>query len=159
MEPEVEIRVATPADAAGLAELKLLMSPPAAPLADWERALFAHDLVSWIAVDPDSRVCLVAVVDDRVVGMAWLVVFSRAPNIGALRRLTGDVQSVFVRPEFRGRGIAGRLIDGLLDAARARDIGRVSVSANEDAAPVYLRAGFERAPLLLEWRAESGGSR
>ncbi|OII43236.1 GNAT family N-acetyltransferase [Plantibacter sp. MMLR14_011] len=159
MEPEVVIRVATPADAAGLAELKLLMSPPAAPLADWERALFAHDLVSWIAVDPDSRVCLVAEVDDQLVGMAWLVVFSRAPNIGALRRLTGDVQSVFVRPEFRGRGIAGRLIDGLLDAARARDIGRVSVSANEGAAPGYLRAGFERAPLLLEWRAESDGSR
>jgi GNAT superfamily N-acetyltransferase len=154
MEPEVEIRVATPADAAGLAELKLAMSPPAAPLADWERALFAHDLVSWIAVDPDSRVCLVAVVDDQVVGMAWLVVFSRAPTIGALRRLTGDVQSVFVRPEFRGR-----LVDGLLDAARARDIGRVSVSSNADGASVYRRAGFEDAPLLLEWRAERDGSR
>lgn len=154
MEPDVAIRAATAEDAAQLAELKLLWSPPDVEPKDCERAMFAHDLRSWIEAAPDARICTVAAIGDQLVGMAWLVVFERAPDYDARRRLTGDVQSVFVRPAHRGHGIAGELVRALLGAADDRGVLRVTVSANVDAAPVYLRAGFRDAPMLLERRRE-----
>ncbi|MGK9147740.1 GNAT family N-acetyltransferase [Plantibacter flavus] len=152
MEADVVIRGAAPEDAAQVAELKLLWSPPVIEPKEWERALFAHDLRQWIAAEPDARVCFVAAVGEQLVGMAWLVVFERAPDYDARRRLTGDVQSVFVRPEFRSRGVAQRLVEAALAAADERGVLRVTVSANADAAPMYLRAGFAEEPTLLERR-------
>ena len=66
------------------------------------------------------------------------------------------------KPAWSGRAFAVLVLTnlptlGLLDAARARDIGRVSVSSNDAGAPVYRRAGFKEAPLLLEWRADPPG--
>ncbi|WP_167993392.1 GNAT family N-acetyltransferase [Arthrobacter pigmenti] len=97
--------------------------------------------------------CRVAEVDSRLVGMAWLVIFERVPDIHDRHRLTGDIQSVFVRPEHRRRGIGAALVRSLVDVADERGVPRVTVSANASAASMYEAEGFAPAPYLFERRA------
>lgn len=153
MSTNVEIRRASVDDAAQVAALKLLWAPPPGTPTAAEREEFARHLGMWFGADTDSRICMVAELDGALVGMAWLVIFERAPDFGARRRLTGDVQSVFVLPEHRRAGLGGRLVDALVAVADERGVHRVTVSSNTGAAPVYRRAGFVDAPLLLERRS------
>jgi ribosomal protein S18 acetylase RimI-like enzyme len=73
---------------------------------------------------------------------AWadsvLVGFARAITDG---RLHAYVDDVMVAPEWRNRGIAVRLVDGLLDALG--DVPVVSLFCSADLAPVYKRSSFE----------------
>ena len=85
--------------------------------------------------------------------MAWLIIFERVPDIRDQRRRTGDLQSVFVRPAFRGAGVGRQLISGLVAFADELGIPRVTVSANSRAASLYESQGFVATPTLLERRA------
>lgn len=153
MSIEAVIRRASVDDAAQVAAVKLQWAPPPSAPTDAEREEFAHHLGTWLGADADSRICMVAELDGALVGMAWLVIFERAPDFGARRRLTGDVQSVFVLPQHRGTGLGAGLVDALVAVADERGVHRVTVSANAGAAPLYRRAGFADAPLLLERRS------
>jgi [ribosomal protein S18]-alanine N-acetyltransferase len=56
-----------------------------------------------------------------------------------------ELLRVAVRPEHRGRGIAGRLVEACLESCRNRGIRRIFLEVNERNAPairVYERAGF-----------------
>lgn len=147
---DVDVRRATLGDAAGLAQLKvewarLDQSPSSQAMEE-----FGDSLANWIRRQGDSLVVEVAVADERVVGMAWMVLFERAPDFTDRRRLTADIQSVYVRPAHRNRGIGRRLVDSLCDAADARGVPRVLVTASARSVPLYNRSGFESSPLLLE---------
>lgn len=57
----------------------------------------------------------------------------------------GDIDNVAVLPEFRNLGIAGRLLDGLLDEARKRGVTEFTLEvrvSNEYAIKLYEKAGF-----------------
>lgn len=98
----------------------------------------------------DASVCKLAVLEGELVGMAWLAVFDRVPNPGALHRLSGDVQSVFVVPEHRGRGLGRRLMEAICDTADDLGIRKLTVDANDAALPFYHRLGFTHSHVLLQ---------
>lgn len=81
--------------------------------------------------------------------MAWLATTPRVPTPVALRRATGDVQSVFVVPEHRNSGVGSRLIEAVLALARELGLERVTVHSRIRAVAVYERAGFAVSPRLL----------
>src|SRR5215475_11504648 len=72
-----------------------------------------------------------------------------AVGCGALRALepgVGEVKRMFVLPEFRGRGIARRILEGL--ESRARDLGYASVwletgIGQPEAIGLYKSAGYD----------------
>jgi len=107
----------------------------------------------------DSAICQVAELEGALIGMAWLIVFERVPDIRDRRRRTGDIQSVFVQPSHRARGIGGQLIRTLTVVADDLGIPRVTVSANSRAVAVYQALGFVETPFLLERRARTVSSR
>jgi len=153
------IRIATEADALELAVLKVHWSQANNPdyKVDLDAArAFAEPLREWMRERGEQSVCVVASVDGRIVGMAWLSIFHRAPDVGDVVRLSGDVQSVFVLPAHRGRGIGQVMVQGLVDEADARGIRRVTVSSSTRARPVYERVGF-RVPERILAR-ELGGA-
>ena len=149
------VRAAAPTDLESLAALKEEWAALAAPATAVERAEFVRTLERWMSERGESVVCLVAELEGSLIGMAWLIIFERVPNIRDVRRRTGDIQSVFVRPDFRGAGVGRQLISGLVGVADEMGIPRVTVSANSRAASLYESQGFVTTPTLLERSART----
>jgi GNAT superfamily N-acetyltransferase len=149
---DVIIRPATVEDINGLTSLKALWAglpeePSLVVKHEYER-----NLAAWISARPDTLVITVAEQQHKLVGMGWLVLFERVPNLCEGVRMTGDIQSVFVLPSHRGQGIGRALVSALVAAADGMNIPRVTVSANEAATRLYLHAGFTPTESLLERR-------
>jgi GNAT superfamily N-acetyltransferase len=102
---------------------------------------FGRYLAGWLRPDDLG---VVAEADGVAVGAAWLRFFdANEPGYGFI---TADIPeiSIGVRRGWRGQGIGGRLLDRLIDLARARRIGALSLSV-EPANPakrLYERHGF-----------------
>lgn len=148
------MRSASIDDALQLAELKAAWADATAQTSLDDLTVFARDLATWMECR-ESVVVRVAEQDQRLVGMAWLVIFERVPNIDARVRQTGDIQSVFVLPEYRRRGVGHALVESLLAVADERGIARVMVSANAQAAGLYRSLGFQQERLLLQRRGSA----
>ncbi|XVQ15773.1 GNAT family N-acetyltransferase [Spirillospora sp. CA-255316] len=82
--------------------------------------------------------------------MAWLVLSERVPEPGAPARPTGDLQSVFVLPDFRAQGIGRRLIEAVINTASALGLEYLSVRAGTRSRPLYQRLGFTTNGHVLE---------
>jgi GNAT superfamily N-acetyltransferase len=149
------IREATSADLQSLADLKVQWASLTYSPSTEERAEFAQALGAWMDSMGDSLVCRVAEVNGALVGMAWMVIFERVPDIHNRKRAAGDIQSVFVASKYRGRGIGLALVRAVCETADILGVPRITVSANELAAPLYSRAGFSPSPILVERRRPS----
>jgi GNAT superfamily N-acetyltransferase len=146
----VEIRAPRPDDMHALARLKVewaRLDPPPSSAAQWA---YADDLRSWLDRMGDRVVCRVAAAGGDLVGMAWMVVYDRVPDLMDKRRRTGDVQSVYVVPAKRGHGVGRALIGAICEEADARGIPRLTVHSTERAVPVYEAVGFSATTTLLE---------
>ncbi|UWZ59650.1 GNAT family N-acetyltransferase [Dactylosporangium aurantiacum] len=131
------------ADAAALAQLRDIDAD--------ELAAFT----GWIAAHAETHLPFVAELDGQVVGAAWLLVAERVPGHGAPQRWHGDIQSVMVRQEHRGRGIGGALMRAILAEARARGLLHVTVHSGRRAVDFYLRNGFRQHRQLLLWEQDA----
>ena len=141
------VRRGTPSDAAALATLRLRAMDSPVPDPDDFVALF----VDWVNAHASSHLPFVAVADDELIGMAWLLVADRVPSPDNRHRRCGDIQSVFVLPAHRSRGIGTALLDAVLTEAKALDLEHITVHANTRALPLYHRATFTPDPLWLRW--------
>ena len=59
-----------------------------------------------------------------------------------------DLQSVYVLPDFRSRGIGAQLIEHVVGVAAARGVERLTVHSSPGAVTAYARAGLESTELL-----------
>lgn len=85
----------------------------------------------------------------EIVGMAWVALVPRVPRPGAISRLSADIQSVFVMPEWRGQGIGTALVEAASEHATHLGSVRVTVHSGRKAVPLYERMGFESSRRLL----------
>jgi len=145
----VTISPAGPDDIPDLAELLWLHDRETAPE---QRSLdaFAVELAQWWETHRRSHAAFVAHLERQVVGMAWVALVPRVPRPGATTRLSADVQSVFVRPEHRGRGIGSALVETAAEHATGLGALRVTVHSGRKAVPLYERLGFESTRRLLQ---------
>jgi GNAT superfamily N-acetyltransferase len=146
----VKISQASAEDIAGLARLLWLDTRGEEPQ---QRSVdaFAADLAEWWTDRYGSHLAFVARMDEpEIVGMAWVALVPRVPRPGATSRLSADIQSVFVRPEHRGRGIGSALVEAA--SVRAAELGssHVTVHSGRRAVPVYERLGFASSRQLLQ---------
>jgi GNAT superfamily N-acetyltransferase len=150
VEDKMIVRSAQPEDVPRLAALKESWAQLSRPVSESERREFAEHLAAWMRSQGQALLCHVADIGGEFVGMAWLVLFERVPDIHDRIRLAGDIQSVYVLPQHRKRGIGSALVRSLIDAADERGVPRVTVRANASAAAIYSAEGFVTAPYLLE---------
>jgi GNAT superfamily N-acetyltransferase len=149
---EPVIRAASPADLPAVARLRGRWQLEREPGLAGAGPDFVEAFVTWAEAHAASHRCLVAAADGALVGMAWLAVLSRVPAVGRVERVSADVQSVYVVPEWRGRDVGRRLVDAALAEADAAGAEWVSVHSSARAVPVYERAGFSVVPHLLHRR-------
>ncbi len=104
----------------------------------------------WTAHEPTHFAFIARIADPEIVGMAWVAVVSRPPRPGELVRLSADIQSVYVLPEHRNRGVGSELVQAATDHATRLGAARVTVHSGQHAVPLYERLGFESSRQLLQ---------
>jgi GNAT superfamily N-acetyltransferase len=137
-------------DVPGLARLLFLMAAPE-ERAHTSTATFAGELSRWWAAHRQSHSAFVARLDGpEIVGMAWLALVPRVPRPGSMERVSADIQSVFVTPEHRARGIGSALVSAASQHATGLGCSRVTVHSGVRAIPLYERLGFSASRQLLQ---------
>jgi GNAT superfamily N-acetyltransferase len=131
-----------------LAELGML--PPESQrtqLLQANRSYFQENLsketyLAWLA---ESR--------GETVAIGGLLLFYRPPNGENMTGLEGYVMNMYTLPGWRGRGIATRLMQIIIEEMRIRQAGRLWLHATPMGRPVYQSNGF--TPVNQNLSAES----
>ena len=96
-------------------------------------SLLAHpDALEFSDVALRGRCVRVAVADDRIVGFATLIATG----------LVGELEDLFVDPDWMRRGIGRILVRDALENARDQGLKRIEVTANGHALAFYKSVGF-----------------
>lgn len=147
------VRLASEADLDALTELKVEWSQlPARPSDGAVRAL-KTELSAWLT-ERENVFGAVAFVDSDLVGMAWLVLVPRAPNVDDLHRWSGDLQSVYVKTAHRDKGLGHELVSVLVGEAKAKGVRELTVSANDAARTFYQDLGFTTSSVFFVRRLD-----
>lgn len=156
--PDVVIRVTDEHDAAPLALLRRLWADSAPP-----EDGFLGRMAAWLVSEGERRTIWMALVSREPVGMASLFEYRRMPKPGQPDSSWGYVANLFVRPEFRQRGIATKLLARAVALADERQYARLVVSPSPAAMLLFGRAGFalpasppDADVLLVRNRSDAG---
>jgi GNAT superfamily N-acetyltransferase len=109
----------------------------------------------WFDGHRGSHVGYVARSAERAIACAWLCVIDRVPGPGKFVRRGGMLQSVYVEPASRDAGVGSRLLDVILEDARAMGLDYVIVHPSARSFEFYRRAGFAAADRALELRFDA----
>jgi GNAT superfamily N-acetyltransferase len=131
------VRVAGAGEVAAIASLRSLWSA-----GDEVDADFEGDMAAWLAAEGDRRTTWLATFGDAPVGMASMLEYRRMPRPGRPNSRWGYVSNMFVRHEFRNRGIGSALLSAVIAAADERSYARLVLSPSARSLPFYRRAGF-----------------
>ena len=141
------VRVATPADAPAMVELRAIMfeamGTASAAIADagWRRA--AHDWFAERATADGVRI-VVAEASGHVVCGAVGEVTALIPGPRVVNGSVGLISNVATVHAWRGQGLAAACTDDLLRwFEHDTDVGRVDLFATESGSRIYTARGFE----------------
>lgn len=147
-----EVRVATAQDRAAIATLRHAWTEENLGTEIHDET-FGPRFAEWFEREHDQRVSWLGLVDDEPVAMLNLLVFTRMPSPrppGSTRPTQwGYLANFFVRPEHRGRGLGGRMLDACAAYADEHGFARIVLSPSERSTPLYARQGFEPALSLM----------
>ncbi len=147
----IEIRSASPADAAALAELRWEFRVARAPATEAHDA-FVSRCAAWMRDELTAAArwrAWVAVADGAIVGQAWVQTIEKMPNPVEELERHAYVSNVFVQPSFRG-GIGTRLLEAALAWARSHDVDRVLLWPSARSVTLYERHGFTHGGDVME---------
>jgi GNAT superfamily N-acetyltransferase len=156
---DIEIRQARPDEIAEVARLRWqwVLEVDGAAI-DWAAdgdGEYVRYFVDWAASHPDHR-CTIVVRRDAIIGMAWLAIGTRVPTPRAFERLSGDIQSVYMTPSERNRGLGHRLLADVVRQADELGLQHVTVHASPRSITAYERVGFTTGPRFMH-RVRGGG--
>lgn len=95
------------------------------------------------AISNGSYVSAVAELDGRLVSANGLIIYNKPPSITDGIGRVGYISNVYTRPELRGRGIAGELMNLIVDYAREAKLDKLHLGATDSGLGVYERVGFK----------------
>ncbi len=140
----VEIRAATADDAELIARQRRQMFEDSGQLEAGTQPALTPNFIEWVRPRLDSGEYLGWVVteDVRVVGGAGLWLMPFPPHWLDAEPVRAYLLNFYVAPEMRGQGIAGRLLEMTVAAARQRGVKVVTLHASKFGKPIYERYGF-----------------
>lgn len=114
---------------------------------------FAIEFSAWFEREASQRWWWIAEDDTaRAVGMVNLKIFDRMPSPEGNRSRWGYLANLFVDDPFRKQGVGTQLLEALLSTSIEEGLVRVVLSPSEQSLPLYTRAGFTAADMLLVWQ-------
>ena len=147
----LRIRPATPEDAAVLARFRVLLFREMGRL-EGDEAEFAHaseNYFAW-ALSTEREVAWIAEDMGEAVAVLAMTLEPMPPKPGRPRLVEAFMHNVYVLPDRRMRGLAGRLTRTALDYAKAEGIRRLRLFTSDDARWMYERLGFQPHGRYLE---------
>ena len=154
---KILFRPATEKDAAQLAGLRALMQCEVNGVeAKTVTPQYRKDLVIYFreALLKNEIYCAVAEIEGKLIAANGLVLYRKPPSMNGKVGLNGYVSNVYTLPEYRGRGIAQKLMQLLVDYARESGARLLHLGATSAGKAVYERVGFkdpEYVPLELRF--------
>ena len=103
---------------------------------------FEARLSDWLTAEGDRRTTWPAWAGQDAIGMASLFEYRRMPRPGHDDSRWGYLSNMFVRDEFRNRGVGTAVLAAVVAAADDRGYARLVLSPSQQAIPFYQRAGF-----------------
>jgi len=146
------IRRATIDDGPALAALRWAWHHEGHPDAAETFEEFAANYGAWWASDENSHRAVVAESNGQLVGMGFLAVLVRVPDVDHRRRVDGDIQSVYVEPNLRDAGVGSDIVRELIKVAYEVGCEKVTVQSSTRARSLYGREGFEVPTRLMARR-------
>jgi glucosamine-phosphate N-acetyltransferase len=107
-----------------------------------ETGITAREAERILESRPSNIRTYVLLVDSQVAATATLLIEQKFIHRGGI---VGHIEDVATRPNFRGRGLARRLIEYLIDEARAAGCYKVILDCDAEVEPFYERIGFRPA--------------
>lgn len=107
----------------------------------FEKYMKSGELIEWVAEE-----------DGRIIATAAIMFMDFPPSFRNKTGRTGYVGNVYTADEYRGRGIAGQLLDELEQEARKRGITMLLLHASEAGRRAYLKSGYEDIDYEMEKR-------
>jgi GNAT superfamily N-acetyltransferase len=140
------VREASPADVVELARLRWEFRGDGQAVQS--QSDFMEDCEAWLREAIPSGRWVIAVSASEtgtLFGCMYLQCIEKVPSPDEIRRSWGYVTNAYVADERRGIGVGRKLLDLLIDAARARRLEFLIVWPSEKAVSLYGRAGFQPA--------------
>lgn len=97
----------------------------------FEKYMGSGELIEWVAED-----------EGRIIATAAIVFMDFPPSFNNKTGRTGYVGNVYTADEYRGKGIAGQLLEKLEEEAKQRGITRLLLHASEAGRKAYLKSGY-----------------
>jgi GNAT superfamily N-acetyltransferase len=97
-------------------------------------------------------VAFLAEIGGVIAGTSGMVVYRAPPTQGNPSGVEGYIMNMYTVPAYRGRGIATRLLERLVEHARGLGARRVWLRASEVGRPIYARFGFGDDPHYMSYR-------
>jgi GNAT superfamily N-acetyltransferase len=97
----------------------------------FEKYMGSGELIEWVAED-----------EGKIIATAAIVFMDFPPSFNNKTGRTGYVGNVYTADEYRGKGIAGQLLEKLEEEAKQRGITRLLLHASEAGRKAYLKSGY-----------------
>ena len=139
------IRRASARDVDALTELRLALLLESGHVADRaQKELIRLATRDYLAakIPAEEFLVWVAEVDGCIISTSGLIFSQKPPAETNLSGKEAYVLNMYTVPEWRGRGLATRLLQELIAFVRTTDAHRIWMYATADGQPIYAKAGF-----------------
>ena len=93
----------------------------------------------------DSFISWVASDKDKIAAISGLCFYYAPPTFSDPSGTTAYIMNIYTKPQYRRKGIAARLMGYIIQEAKSRGCGKITLHASDMGRPVYEKLGFKDA--------------
>jgi N-acetylglutamate synthase-like GNAT family acetyltransferase len=149
---DVEVARAGEGDLAVLASLRYRWRVEEAGERGEGVTVFEAKFRAWYDEHRATHAGYLAKVEGDAIGCAWLYTIDRVPGPEKFVRRAGILQSVYVVPSQRSRGVGEGLVRRIIEDAKESELDYLMVHPSALSFSFYRRLGFTESQKLLELR-------
>lgn len=102
------------------------------------------------ALSHNEFISYIAKTDDKAVSISGMVLFNRPPYLENVKGIEAYILNMYTIPEYRGNGLAGRLLEHCINESKKYNVKRIWLHASEKGKPLYKKMGFTEKSSEME---------